>query len=371
MKNLSTHTLTAFSELLFQSCSTRDTHIVYHKDCPDGSGAAALFLLTFIDLGYQVEAQDARKGFLSLIKENSGSPLRVQFHAREYSEQRALPDFTNTTVVVVDFSLKKETNTCNFHEACKLADSVFWIDHHEGAWHQFEQDCQDYEGVPDNFYMYFDSKRAGVALAFQVCYPGKSEPKLVSYLEDRDINKWEIADSAEFLLGFDNAYRTNDILAYAEAMSLSLASKGLRSRDQLSLEAAHTLEEEFHSECVQYGTTSLKVRASLVAQACERALPVWIDGKMGYIVGMQRVLAHDAAMLLAAREDAHFGATFEIESSTRVKVSFRGHKNHGINDQRVLEYAKKLGGGGHPFAAACYLDLVAFSQLLATSQPTR
>ena len=354
-------TLVDFQKELTQALTSRDTLIVYHKDCPDGTGSAAVLFNKLVELGFEVSADDARAGYVAMQRAAQGSTaaLQVSFVAREYSEGRALPDFAGRNVLVVDFSLKAEPLTQDFHTVCQSAHSVFWLDHHEGAWQQFQLDCEHYQHVPPNFRYWFDATKAGVLLVWQSCYTEAYTPMLVSYLQDRDLNEWKLPMATEMLLGFDQKYATNHVLGYAQAMALSAhAAAGSDPKAKLA-------EVQQYEAYALTGAAILETRNSLLVSACARAMPIHILGKKGYIVGMQRVLAHDAAMMLASREDAMFGATFEIESTSRVKVSFRGDKYCEHKDQTVLAYAKHLNGGGHPYAAACYLSWEQFTQLLA------
>lgn len=352
-----------FSAKLFSEMAQRSSVIIYHKDCPDGSGSAALFVIKLQSMGFAIDRkiteEQRRQGFLSMVKKDAigVESIRVDFVAREYSEGRKLPEYQDKLVVVVDFSLKTEPQTDNFHKVALGASTIFWLDHHAGAWAQFEKDCALHNGVPANMWYCFHQGKAGVKLSWETCFPGQPSPLLVDYLQDRDLNTWQLPQAKEFLLGFDQDHVTNDVEGYADALiSYVYAFSGNNDPEAV----------RYFDSNVQEGKAILKARVDLVAQACQRAIPISIMGKSGYIVGMQRVLAHDAAMLLASREDADFGATFEIESPTRVKVSFRGNNHRTDRDQQVLPYAVKYNGGGHPYAAACYMDMATFSALIAS-----
>lgn len=359
--------VSAVIDKLWESLVERDTVVIYHKDCPDGTGAAAIFVLKLQSMGF-FEPEDSPVGpeqidragdfWLQYTHPESKQSRTVQFVAREYSEGRALPNYKDKNVIVVDFSLKEEPQTDNFHTVAATAHHVFWFDHHAGAWAQFKQDCQTHGGEPPRFTYCFHGKKAGVMLAWELCYPATPCPQLVAYLQDRDLNTWALPSAYPFLLGFDQHHRTNDIRAYAHTMNLSISA--VLSDNPFAAD----IEQQAFVRNVKEGDAILRARKDLVEQACQRAMPITVLGKKGYIVGMQRVLAHDAAMLLASREDAEFGATFEIESPSRVKVSFRGHNTRTDVNQEVLPLAVALNGGGHPYAAACYMDMAKFTQLL-------
>jgi len=162
---------------------------IYHGGCDDGFAAAFVIHL-------------ALKG-------------EVDFHYGVY--QQDPPDVTGRTVILVDFSYKR----AELLEMAKRAKGIVVLDHHKSAAEDLVPgaymevaifDClthgirPTWDGVLDamkadeacgrrNIYTHFDMNHSGAAIAWSVFFPGKKQPWLIDYIEDRDLWRRKLPDS--------------------------------------------------------------------------------------------------------------------------------------------------------------------------------
>lgn len=94
------------------------------------------------------------------------------------------PDCTGKHVAVFDFSWPLEALRKVQNEAA----SFILFDHHKTA-------MEAVGGEPN---CYFDMKKAGARLAWEFFFPGEPVPKLIEYVEDRDLWLWQLPDTKEF-----------------------------------------------------------------------------------------------------------------------------------------------------------------------------
>ena len=135
--------------------------VIYHADCSDGFGAA----------------YSAWK----LLGE------RAQYHAAKYGEPA--PDVAGKNVVILDFSYDNATTK----KLIKSANSLIVIDHHKSAMIELH----------DVSCTHFDMNHSGAMLAWKFFHPGKDAPRMIKFIEGRDLWKWEIPYSKEFSAAFD------------------------------------------------------------------------------------------------------------------------------------------------------------------------
>ena len=67
------------------------------------------------------------------------------------------------------------------------------IDHHKSAMVELH----------DISNTHFDMTKSGAILSWEFFHPGKEPPKFISYIQDRDLWKWELPYSREFSAAFD------------------------------------------------------------------------------------------------------------------------------------------------------------------------
>lgn len=149
--------------------------LLYHANCPDGFGARLAFYLKYGDTIDYLAVAHKDKPF-------HGLPISL---------------FKNRIVWMVDISfVRKDTLKIK-----KVAKEFINIDHHLG----------NKEKLDDLNYCYFDLNHSGAVLAWQFCFPGLSVPKLLQYVEDRDINHWNLPYAKELLSSIDAHEKTVEV----------------------------------------------------------------------------------------------------------------------------------------------------------------
>lgn len=126
--------------------------VIYHHNCIDGFTAAWVATRIY---------------------------ARAELFPAQYGE--APPDVTGQEVLILDFSYPRETLLAMY----ETAESLLVLDHHKTA--QADLDGLDF--------CVFDMDRSGAGLAWDILIPESSRPKLVNYVEDRDLWRWELPES--------------------------------------------------------------------------------------------------------------------------------------------------------------------------------
>lgn len=104
---------------------------------------------------------------------------RAEYIAASYGD--APPDVTGKNVAVVDFSYPLDV----LDAMCGVASSLVVLDHHKTA----EEALRDHPNA------YFDGNHSGAYLACRWFNPACNIPRLVLYVEDRDLWRWKMEDS--------------------------------------------------------------------------------------------------------------------------------------------------------------------------------
>ena len=145
--------------------------ILYHgRRCPDGFGAMMAARLFY---GDSTEYLGLDHGDTKTVDD--------------------LPPLAGRAVYILDFSFAPEIMQAIEARAAKLV----MLDHHKSAAEKltgFACRC----GV-----VHFDMNKSGARLAWEFFHPDEPVPALLQYVEDRDIWKWEFAQSAPFLSALD------------------------------------------------------------------------------------------------------------------------------------------------------------------------
>lgn len=260
--------------------------VLYHADCPDGFTAAYV----------------AKKRYpaATLLAVRYGDPLPDAVDGRD--------------VLVVDFSYPRDVT----EDLARRARSLLVLDHHKTA-------EEALRGLP---YATFDMSRSGAGLAWDVLFEGERRPRLVDYVEDRDLWRHRMPS-------------THEVAAYVATVPFHLPAWA-------SLEK--TLEEA-PWYAIFGGEALLRGRDKYVEDMCSHARVVPF---MGYadipVVNAPPYAVSDLVGKLA--EGRPFAVGWFVEGSGRVKLSFRS-RDGGVD---VSELAKKLGGGGHRNAAGATVD---------------
>lgn len=133
------------------------TYILYHSNCPDGTGAA---LAAWLKLGSDAE----------YIPVSYGQPT---------------PEIEAGSIVyILDFSYPRDVL---IHLNENVTNKLVVLDHHATA-------EKDLAGLP---FCTFDMNKSGAVLAWEYFHSGKPVPMFILYLQDRDLWKFELPLSRE------------------------------------------------------------------------------------------------------------------------------------------------------------------------------
>src|ERR1044071_5713689 len=149
------------------------TYVLYHGNCPDGTGAAL--------------AAYVRLGDFAGIK---GASFPVEYIPVSYGKPP--PEMEPGSVIyVVDFSYGPDVLT---RLAQVPMEKIFVLDHHATA----EQDLKNipltHAGV---IFVKFDMAKSGAVLAWEHFHPEKPVPPFILYLQDRDLWQFKLPKSRE------------------------------------------------------------------------------------------------------------------------------------------------------------------------------
>jgi uncharacterized protein len=245
------------------------------------------------------------------------------------------PDCTGRDVYLLDFSYKRDVMEKIALEARRLV----ILDHHRSA--QADLDGFAELFTPDQLVdvaLRFDMKKSGTRLAWEWFHPNKIAPRLVAYVEDRDLWRFALPDSKAInatLFSYDYDFEVWSRLS--EEMETS-SINGPVGLDRFITEG-RAIERKHQKDVKELvGRLSGRLRFTKLAIA-----GVW--GLTVPAVNLPYTYASDAGNLLA--RGAPFAAVYCQNAKGEYEVSLRSIEG-GMD---VSEVAAQYGGGGHKHAA--------------------
>ena len=150
---------------------------LYHKDCIDGTTAAAVALRRFP-------------------------------HARLFPLAHTYTP--NAFVPILDSSSTKAecyTLDCGLgiQELLDAGHTVTTIDHHIGGKETFEHIAQ----TCDRYRFVFDNDKSGASLAWSYFFPDEPEPTLITYVEDGDLWRWRYGEATEHVNNYLSLFKND------------------------------------------------------------------------------------------------------------------------------------------------------------------
>ena len=271
--------------------------VIYHDQCRDGFGAAYTAWKKFGD--------DA-----------SYIPRKTQDPAPEGLQDK--------DIFIVDYSYKKPV----LEDLQKNNRSVVVIDHHETA----KEAVQSFK---ENV---FDMGHSGAVLAWKYFHPKTEVPKLLLYIEDHDLWKFEMEFNREF------------------GAALGEYNQDFETWDQLN----KNLEDREHfNKFISHGATIAGFEDKLVQKLVSFKEKVLFEGHEIFAVNCSRIyrsiVAHELSNL-NGKEGGLEMAIVYYRYDGQVHCSLR---SNGDVDVRAM--AEKYGGGGHKNAAS--IRVASFEEL--------
>lgn len=264
--------------------------VLYHKNCNDGLAAAV-----------------AARQWLWDSRRMSGA----KFTTMQYGDEA--PDVSGFDVVIVDFSFPREV-MLKLH---RQANSLVCIDHHQTA--QAELEGLDF--------CIFDMNKSGAVLAWEYFHPGKPLPKLMAYVQDRDLWRFELPFSEE----------------------ISAALRGYKPFLEVW---AQFLDDAAIAKLVGEGAPVVAYQKRALEMALSNE-PAWVEigGHRVPCVNATHLISELGNRLLQKYSDAPFAALYFDTADKRV-FSLRSEDNR----VDVSVVAQWFGGGGHRNAAGFSVD---------------
>ena len=258
---------------------------IYHNNCLDGFGAAWAVRHA---LGDDVEFY---KGI----------------------HQQPPPDVDGLDVILVDFSYKRAV----LESMLKTAASITILDHHISA-------EKDLAALLENGRIkgLFDMNRSGAMLAWQWYNPDQQPPKLIAFIQDRDLWQFKLEGTREIHAALSSY--PYDFEVWDKLMASGDDELALLKRD------GEAIERRLQKDVKQ-----------LIAAGVRR---MTIAGYDVPVLNASSAYVSDAGHILSIGEP--FAACYWDHAAGR-SFSLRSSKD-GID---VAEVAKKYGGGGHEKAA--------------------
>ncbi len=264
---------------------------IYHGNCLDGFGAA-----------WAVR---------NALGEN------VEFYKGIH--QQSPPDVNGLDVFLVDFSYKKEV----LKNMLKTASSITILDHHISA----EKDLSDLLKSGEIKGL-FNMNKSGAMLAWQWFNPGQQAPKLIAFIQDRDLWQFKLKGTREIYAALSSY--PYDFELWDKLMASNDDELETLKRDGKAIE--RRLQKDVKE---------------LIASGVRRMV---IAGYDVPVLNASSAYVSDAGHIMSLGEP--FAACYWDHANGR-SFSLRSSED-GID---VAEVAKKYAGGGHEKAAGFTVEI--------------
>ncbi len=269
----------------------------YHAGCPDGFGAAWAARHTWGDDGI--------------------------YRPCGHDDSLAARDFEGDWVVFADIAPSNET----LLDLAESVEKLVVLDHHVSARDRCEADPAIARAVQQQgHHILFDLDHSGAILAWRYFAPDAPVPDLLRYIEDQDLWRWELPDSAQI-----NAA----IGAYPRTFA---------SWNELAARPIEDLARE--------GEPIARSNRAEVKRALKLAHPVALGSRRLEAVNaahLRSTIGHELAT--RARFGEPIGLVYRLVGDL-VFISL-----YSVGDCDVAKIASECGGGGHRNAAGFSLPL--------------
>ncbi len=257
--------------------------VLYHKNCPDGFGAAWVMRKKLKD----------KAEYIPVVHQNP-----------------PLASLVDKEIYMVDFCYNADV----MEKLKKKNKKIFVIDHH----------ISQKEAVKISDGGMYDIKHSGSVLTWKYIFPDKKVPLFLRHIEDRDIWKFELNNTKEYLAATD------------------CLDMDFKLWDRIAADFENPAKRKKYLE---QGKSIISYQNMTIAQVVGNAEPVKFEGKRAYAVNCP-VIVSEIGHVLANMAPDGIGIIWNYKMGN-IKISLRGN---GKAD--VSKIAAKYGGGGHKGAAS-------------------
>lgn len=130
-------------------------------------------------------------------------------------------DLAGRDVIVVDFSYPRQV----MEQIVRFAKSVTVLDHHKTA----RDSLADLEGAT----VVFDMERSGAGIAWDYFFPGKPRPRLVDFVEDRDLWRFKFPETREVqaaVFSYEYTFENWDFLNEEAPIDLAIEGRAIERK---------------------------------------------------------------------------------------------------------------------------------------------
>ncbi len=269
-------------DIMDENKITKDIVILYHAECNDGFGAAWAAWKKFGD---------------------EADYIPVYYHK---SPPQGLE---NKEVYTLDFTYSKEIMEKLLKETKRLTS----VDHH----------ITQKEAIKLTYQYSYSTKNSGSVLTWKYFHSDKPVPKLLLFIEDIDIWKWEYPETERIL------------------SALSLYNLDFIVWDKI---ASDLENDEKLKDYLSKGEVIVVFRKKVIDDLASHAQKVEFEGYKVYSANTPSWFRDGVAAILREKHPP-FSVIWRQDSDT-IHVSLRS-----LGDFDVSEIAQKYGGGGHKNAA--------------------
>lgn len=278
------------------------TIAIYHKDCIDGTSAAAVVLRKFPDA-------------LLFPMSHGYTPEEIEPIVKNATQGDRI--FTVDCVMGV-----KEFLAAGF--------DITSIDHHIGAHDEYKKLSEE----NPKFTYIFDNDKSGASLSWSYFFAKENVPEIIRLVEDRDLWRWKYSPDTE------NVNHCLWLLINQPAEMGKLFNADKQTLDAIKRD----------------GAAITKYVKKIMEEAVKDHEPLMFS------IGSQKVPLYNVTAFksemgnILAKERNQSVGLFSIKNN-EVRISFRCTDSH---NPTALDMAKALGGGGHRNAASARISLSEF-----------
>lgn len=273
---------------------------IYHKDCSDGTSAAAVFLKKFPE----------------------GRTFPFMYGYTKEDAEIVLSVLNPETIVyTVDCALLAK-------ECLKRGNRVITLDHHIGIY----EEMTEFAKTQPNYTYIFNNDLSGATVTWTYFFPGEPVPRWLELVQDKDLWTRKYIES-EYFANWSYTQANNPqalLFLFDDPKKLDMVVEKGKAVEDVN---------QFYLKAFQEKTKPLFITYK------EYKVPAYNSTYLQSVLG--NLLADDVLGV---------SIIFSIKAD-RVRMSVRSLKDSKVS---ALEIAQSFGGGGHRNAAGCEITLLDF-----------